>query len=191
MASTLITLANLKKYMTIPFEQKEQDALLNLYISAICARIENHCKRVFASAAYDLAVDGDGSYVMDNLEYPISAFTELKIDGSVIDTSYYKVYANEGRIKSQLPFTEGDQNVNLKYTGGYSTIPAEIEMIAFQWISYEYERNGAQAVTSKSSEGYSVTFSSEAIPERFKLALEPFCRPEKVKQSGTTFIHTV
>ena len=177
--------------MQIPFEQKEQDQLLNLYISAVSARIEGYCKRVFAAAAYNVNVDGDGSYEIDNLEYPITTFTTLKIDSVTIDAANYKVYANEGRIKSLLPFSEGLQNINLVYNGGYATIPAEIEMVAFQWISLEHERNGSQAVASKSNEGYSVTFIQEAIPERFKIALEPFVRPEKVKQSGTAFIHTV
>lgn len=191
MASKLITLARLKKFMQIPFDSVEQDEALNLYIAAISAKVENHCKRVFASASYDVDVDGDGSYEMNNLEFPITAFTTLKIDDTTIDAAYYKVYTDEGRIKCQLPFTEGDQNINLVYTGGYATIPEEIEFGTFQWIAFEWERNGSQALTSKSNEGYSVQFSQDAVPARILKNFEKFVRPERVKQSGTTFIHTV
>lgn len=186
----LIDLTTLKKYMQIA--DTDRDDVLNLYIPAVSAAIEDYCNRKFNQANYDELVDGTGLNFMDDLQYPITTFTSLTIDDEVIDAGDYKVYLNEGVVKMNFIIRAGNQNVRRVYTAGYATIPEQIQLATYITLSSVFEKSNRFSVVSEGGNGITTkTFLAGDIPDYAKTLLKNYKRPERPKQSGNLFLQTV
>lgn len=93
--------------------------------------------------------DGDNSDTLHVKAYPITAVTSIYVDAdrdygasTEIDSDDYTYYGPEGTIKTDgALFTGGHKSVKVTYTGGYSTIPADLQQAVKELVAFWYKRN--------------------------------------------------
>lgn len=61
----------------------------------------------------------------------------------------FTVNKNRGEIYYFCGFPEGDQNIYIKYTAGYSTMPDDLKLAALVWVKYLYDK--------RNQEGFGIT----------------------------------
>jgi hypothetical protein len=148
----------------------------------------------FESAARTETYNGDGSAVLQLREWPITTlttveerdragtWTTLDADEYRVDTrtgQLYRLGATWGRIVSD--FVGGGNNpafgvspawsadpasVRVTYTGGYTTIPADIVAVVYMLIDYKLANAGGNpSATSETIGVYSVSTSGSSVTE--------------------------
>jgi hypothetical protein len=148
----------------------------------------------FESANRTETYNGDGSAVLQLREWPITTlttveerdragtWTTLDADEYRVDTrtgQLYRLGATWGRIVSD--FVGGGNNpsfgvspawsadpasVRVTYTGGYSTIPADIVAVVYMLIDYKLANAGGNpSATSETIGVYSVSTSGSSVTE--------------------------
>jgi hypothetical protein len=148
----------------------------------------------FESANRTETYNGDGSAVLQLREWPITTlttveerdragtWTTLDADEYRVDTrtgQLYRLGATWGRIVSD--FIGGGNNpafgvdpawsadpasVRVTYTGGYSTIPADIVAVVYMLIDYKLANAGGNpSATSETIGVYSVSTSGSSVTE--------------------------
>lgn len=128
----------------------------------------------FLSTSRTEYFDGDGSDTLYVKAYPITTVTSLYVDpdrdygsSTLIDTDDYSVYENEGTIKTDGNLLAGGRkSVKLTYTGGYTTIPEDLQHAVKELVMFWYKRNTDKrvGVTSVSIGDKSITYEKD-IPE--------------------------
>ena len=137
-------------------------------------------------AVQDELYDGSGNEELILKNFPITEVTKVEYfdednseEWEELDSDYYKVYLDEGRIKFYDPdgdildvtcFEEGMQNWRINYKHGYTTTPTEIELLATLIVADLYYKsvNHPSVVSSEHIGDYSVGYdnkSSIPIPE--------------------------
>jgi hypothetical protein len=148
----------------------------------------------FESANRTETYNGDGSAVLQLREWPVTTlttveerdragtWTTLDADEYRVDTrtgQLYRLGATWGRIVSD--FIGGGNNpafgvspawsadpasVRVTYTGGYSTIPADIVAVVYMLIDYKLANAGGNpSATSETIGVYSVSTSGSSVTE--------------------------
>ena len=141
----LITLNDLKASLNIAFSNTEYDNALVLMINEATATIESMCGgRRFAQTTHTTEThSGDGSKNLWVANPPIISVSAVTIDNETVSeaTDYddYDGYRIEPLVKGcKMPgllyrsdgWDEGDQNIEVTYSGGYATIPYDIRRAA-------------------------------------------------------------
>ena len=93
--------------------------------------------------------DGDNSDTLYVKAYPITAVTSLYVDpdrdygsGTEIDTDDYTYYGPEGTIKTDGALLAGGwKSIKLTYTGGYTSVPADLQQAVKELVLFWYKRN--------------------------------------------------
>lgn len=146
----LTTRANVYGYLGISGE----DDLVDRLILAAQAAIERFCNRAFDSASYTEYHDGNlkESVVVRNT--PITTLTSVSYrkdndEWTAYDATVYDFEANTGKVfmvksSSELflagiephnaRFPKGNKSVRVVYTGGYSSIPADLEQACIELV---------------------------------------------------------
>lgn len=92
------------------------EADIGLYLPAAQEMCESYCNRQFESAERTQLFDGGRhSYLLP--AYPITAVSEVKINGTVTTDYEYDADMGEVWLTSRPP--SGHRTVSIKYTGGY------------------------------------------------------------------------
>jgi len=182
MAETyLISAAKFKAYKKIGSADTTNDTLIGYYVDWVTDYINKYCRRELRSTVYTNAyLDGNGTNYLRNLQQPITTLTAFTLDDVDIKDDV-EVYNDGTCLYYSGGFTEGVQNIKITYTGGYSTIPMDIELAAYVLIDMLYGRRDQIGVMSVSTpDGSSFSLSDLAIPDiilqtldRYVLASEP------------------
>lgn len=93
--------------------------------------------------------DGDNSDTLHVKAYPITAVTSIYVDAdrdygasTEIDSDDYTYYGPEGTIKTDgALFTGGHKSIKLTYTGGYTTVPADLQHAVKELVLFWHKRN--------------------------------------------------
>lgn len=155
----------------------------------------------FESASRTEVIDGQGTGTLQLKEWPVSSITSVsEIDNSgsstaLASTEYrvdsntgilYKIGAEGGRFGYSLglptPYTpqfgtypafpKGIQNISVVYTGGYSSIPSNLEMAVFRVMDLLRASAGADPTKQSESLGaYTYTARSAADTDLIVQAL--------------------
>lgn len=176
----IITTAQFKTYASIT--ASTWDALLDVLIPAAQADAERFCGRLFDSATRTETLNGDdaGCFVLKHA--PIASITSVKyvaVDGTktTLPSTSYKFDAETGElylvplavakattydalgIPSSVwqlgpQFSRGFQNYEVVYVGGYSSMPADLQLGMYQYVAELFApiKSGAVQDTSLSSE---------------------------------------
>jgi len=148
----LTTLENVKESLGIPTLTTTYDALLGRLITAQSQAIETYIGQPVISQAQTETRNGTGTREMALKYFPVTAITEVKVDDIVISESILSTnsgYRRNGRMLSingstynsrttVSRFTRGFNNVEFSYTAGYSTVPADIEQVCIDMVSFKY-----------------------------------------------------
>jgi len=137
-------------------------------LDAATDMIELFCDRTFASTAYTAKQDGTGAQWIYAENAPLIDFTQVTIedpDGTTetIAASEFRTDAETGKIwftddndSSYVYFPVGFQNVQIDYTGGYSTIPSAVQRACLLV---------ARALYAQTSGGWNAAAQSERMGE--------------------------
>jgi uncharacterized phiE125 gp8 family phage protein len=176
-ANALTTLAAQKEYLNTNNEGTSDDGLIEFLINAASSAIENHCKRKLKEQTFtDEEYDGNGLKTMHLQQYPVKSITSVTVDDTALATDDYKVKKRNGaliRVGSIWP--EGDINILVTYTAGYTFIPYDLEL-ACKHLVMSYFKADIASFSTTFQEG--LVFRPEALPAQVKALVQPY---KKVK----------
>jgi len=177
----LVTTTSLNSYLGISAgsaEETECELLINA-ASTLAAHttmrgLDNSDVSRFLSTSRTEYFDGDDSDTLYVKAYPITTVTSLYVDpdrdygsSTLIASDDYSVYNNEGTIKTDGNLLAGGRkSVKLTYTGGYTTIPADLQNAVKELVMFWYKRNTDKrvGVSNISIGDKSITYEKD-IPE--------------------------
>ena len=170
-ANALCSLANVKVFAGITSTDTTYDTRLEKCIDAASMYHNKMTDYDLLARTVTEYQDGDGTDKVILHERPVSGVT-LYSDpdrawATAVTSTYYEVWTNEGiLIMTQTSLDVGDMVLKITYTGGYSTIPADLELSAITLAIYWYEQFRAHRIglTTASNEAGSVAYVG-SIPE--------------------------
>ena len=71
-------------------------------------------------------------------------------------------------------FSEGLQNIKITYTGGYSSIPDDVQQACCIWASLIYKRSPKWEMTAKAYTEYSDSYFIEAKPDIVQQTIDSY-----------------
>lgn len=162
-ANALCTLADVKTYNGI--STSTYDTLIETLIDRVSKQFEMDCDRVFISANYTQYYDGNKTSYLFVSQYPITTVSGVWDDtnwewGSSTQISGidYRVADNNHIVFNTTILTEGDQNIKVAYTAGYTTIPYDLTQACIEEVSVKYNKRENVEVRSKTLPDGTVTY---------------------------------
>lgn len=164
-------------------------------IPKVSAAIEAYCARTFGQASYNETRNGNGADRIIVKNRPLTAVASVNVNGLSIplapDTVSFgfvfddsSIYIRAGRKLSPPPagtlggfpvcFERGIQNVVLAYTGGYATVPADVNQAACEWISFKTAKRGRPDKKNEVLAQQTVGFDLSGMPDMVKTLLQPY-----------------
>jgi hypothetical protein len=180
-ANALTDITAAKEYLKIGSSTTNDDNLIQGLINACSTAIENYCRRSFKTQIYSEYYDGTGTKSINLKNYPVTAVSAVAIDGVTVANTSYICKTDQGvlvrkaapipglRIGANWPI--GDWNIKVDYTGGYATIPADVELACKMFVAAVYKADIA-AFSTTFNDGF--VFKSDAIPVQVKFMLQPY-----------------
>ena len=158
---TIITLNDLKDRLG---ETSFSDAQLQSIIEEVSALVEGYCGRSFSSvcATTEVFDIDDVHTTFVRLSYiPVVGVSAVYDEGVLMSPEQYRVYPNIGLIKTAdgVEFTQGDQTVEVVYSYGYATPPADVKEVALVLCVNKISRFGYEGIVSERVGNYDVTFA--------------------------------
>ncbi len=189
----LISLEDVRE--ALQFETAEAVSENNLLVSLInrtSSRMETYCGRNFKAREYTEYQDGDGGPIVFTDHYPITSVSALWDDtereftdssNDLIASTDYMTYSDEGSIRlynDETTFNKGYQNIKITYSGGYETLPGDLEEACLDWVLTLYRRikDRTHGYMTKSASGASVLIDLKAIPDSVKAVLDSYKKPK-------------
>ena len=164
----IITLSDLKSFLGISDNSK--DANLQIFVDSANEFVPRYCRRVFDSTAYVKELyDGPGTNKLILNQYPIISIegiweygdpvSERGVYTSILDIDgYYIKDPRSGIIYHGLCWQLGRGSIEVSYTAGYATIPADLKHATLLVAAYFDNTAAKQGIRSESlgSYGYSL-----------------------------------
>ena len=165
----LTTLANVKVWVNLI--GGADDALLSRIITSVSNFIQSWLNRQLVSAPYTETYDGNGGQRLMLSNYPVTAVASVAIGNITVPASLsptqpgftfdqYGIILRGGYV-----FASDMANVFVTYTGGYVTLPVEIEQAAIELVSLRYAERLRPGVTSRSLGGESVSYTDKGMTD--------------------------
>jgi len=172
--NALTTVADVKYVWGRNQDDTTYDDRIQTLINIISGRIEALCNRKFKLATYtDEVYDVPRGKYLFLKQYPVIGTPVVKLNDEIIDSSYYKVYNDEGYLYSDNGWDYVDdrhREYKVTYQAGYSTIPAGLSEICIEWVIMLLEGRMKDAKVDHSDIVYN--------PQAFVDGLAPFKRIE-------------
>jgi len=188
--NALITLQQLKDKLGIT--DTSQDDYLEFIINAISDDFEQYCDRVFREVTitdYELVGNDRSKIVLP--QRPITSIDSVYLNGCLLEEKvddeyggYFRVNqtdADAGVVTRQAgwwaktfvnnplaqnrDYDKNNVNIKITYTGGYSTIPANLQMACLSECArqYDYEAGGYRNISSEKIQSVSQKFMDSDI----------------------------
>jgi hypothetical protein len=152
----LVSTTSMTTYLGIALgstEESECDLLINaasrLAVDYTGRGMDNNGVSRLLSTSRTEYYDGDGTDTLHLRSYPISAVTSIYVDpdrdygsSDLLDTDDYVYYENEGKICTDGSlFSPGRKSIKVTYTGGYTSIPEDLQLAIKELVLFWYKRN--------------------------------------------------
>ena len=186
-ATELVSLADLKAYIQIT--GSTFDTILTALKSAVETWIKNYCRDPFLVAEYTEYYDGNGGLRLHVRHYPITTVKEINIDSDrafltatkIATANIISMGQNNDQGVIELfdeSFSEGQKNIKVIYSAGYSAIPADLQqavkiICARQFLTQDKKMAG---IVSQNVGDKTITLNLEEIPRDAWLMLSPYRR---------------
>ena len=180
MADDLLTnLSDVK--LQLKLTTNVDDQLLSNLIKSGSDFVEGWINRKVMSASYTTQMDGTGSAVMVLPNYPVTAVSSFKINGTEIAQSagwnspgylfdYWSI-----RLRSYT-FVPGQLNCEVTYTAGYLSVPHDIEQACIDLICRKYRSLDRIGLTSKGLAGETTAYTQSDMSADTKAMLNQYRR---------------
>lgn len=179
--ANLTTLANLKEQ--IGMTGTGNDAFLTNLIARASAFIKTVTHRCIEATSLTEYHDGPGDDRIRLRDWPVISVASVHESAdqvwdstTLIPSTDYLLDARLGRIirKSGVIFARHPLSVRVIYTGGYATVPADIEMACLELCVAKWRRRSNEGVQSKNlPDGSIVMFSASDISADLRRLLAP------------------
>jgi hypothetical protein len=162
------------------------DALLQRVITGLSAGIQSVLSRVFAQTTYNEVRNGTGKTEMMVLNDPIISITSVTVDNVAIAPraqpgSAGYTFDNDTIYLDGYCFSKmSRQNVVLVYSGGFATLPADLDQDMCEAIGFLYRERDRIGMASKAMAGETTAFLRDLPPHlmrRFNQYNRPFRPP--------------
>jgi hypothetical protein len=134
-------------------EEEEVDLIVNA-ASARAAEMtgrgvdENGYSRLISTSRTEY-YDGDGTDTLLLKAYPITTVATVYVDPDrdyestdLLDSGDYVYYGMDGTVKTDgALFSSGNKSVKITYTGGYTSIPYDLQLAIKELVMFWYKRN--------------------------------------------------
>lgn len=188
----ILTSDNLKNYLGI--SGSDYDDKITLIVAGIDAFVESYTNRKFASASRDEYLDGGGEFLKATF-VPIASIDSItdEDDGSsVVSSDDYEFRPETGMIYLDAPVTTaaftdsegrlkwgaGKRRYRVQYTGGESSVPADVTLAALQLAAGRFNRVDPGLSGEKDGDySYSVdlgAFDKAGLPPGVKATLDQY-----------------
>lgn len=143
--NALTTVPDAKAYLKIDQSDTSFDALIEFLINAVSTQLEGYCQRPLKAQSFtNEEFDGTGRNTLLLPAFPVSAITTVTIDDVLVPAAEYKVRKNRGAlVRLQGCWPKGIMNIKLSYTGGFATIPADLELACKHTVMFYYKTDVA------------------------------------------------
>jgi hypothetical protein len=168
--SDFCTIQDVRDFLQMPITAVAQVAAVGLAITWATEAIKNYCHQVIERVEDEaITLDCDGGVRLFLPELPVVSVAEVVEDGeTLVEGDDYKLAAHGVLHRVDQNWASGVQIVEITYTHGYSTIPADVVAVcaraasrAFQAGLRAAEAEGIAGIQGKALGDYSVTFASE------------------------------
>jgi hypothetical protein len=158
----ITTVANCKAFRGVEAANQEHDAELERIIPAVQAFLEQECGRVFDQAEVTEYFDGEmWASVLLVARPPINSIINLWDDPTRVFATPFSVGsydvkdANAGivRLLDDLEFSDGQHNIKITYSGGYTSMPFDLSNARRIWYWAGAASLSQLAVTGTSKPG--------------------------------------
>lgn len=115
--------------------------------------------------AHDIGDSATREVVLRN--FPVTSVSAVKVGGSTLSTSSWYVDSNTGVVRLQDGagyFPPGTQEVEVSYSYGFSTIPADLSHAATLVAVAHFNRSRHAGLTGEGMGSYRYTMDSQAFP---------------------------
>jgi hypothetical protein len=95
--------------------------------------------------------------------------------------SDYKIYTKRGELHLSTGFSAGHNNVTVRYTAGYATIPDDLEQICIDLVQVYYKTKGADSTVKREKlDDHDITYAEEGggrdVPKHLRRRLAAYKR---------------
>lgn len=174
-ASALITLEDIKKFLTLT-SSKDDEELKHL-INAVSRHCHTYCNRNFLKATYtEEKYDGRGLGTLNLKNYPIVTITELipYTDAAALtENTDFVVYPDEGQIKLLYggAFDVSLRGISVTYDAGYdgvANLPEELKNSIELAVAHVYkeQKNQSYSVTRQAKGESDAEYIRGIYPDR-------------------------
>lgn len=178
----LTTTASVAAYMGI--DATTTAPVISALVSSVSEAIEHYCGREFSRMERVEVLDGRGSGTLLLACRPIVSVGDVRFDPNhlfgddcVIPITELVFYSNAGLLHWECgSFPAGRQNVQVRYTAGYTAVPASVAQAANMLVAHFYNRGhqGGDGVASESMGAYTVSYDEADWPASVKTLLNEF-----------------
>ena len=178
----LTTTARCKRVLGIPTGVTVHDALLDDLVSVADQQVLGWCGMAALTSTsvtelYD--IEAVGTTELSLRQFPVSAVASVLLAGATATATTYYVDKLPGILRlttSGYFFPAGRQQVQVTYTYGFSTVPADLQHAATLCAVAEFNRARHAGMTREGMSGYSYTADPSAMPAAAQAILARYVR---------------
>lgn len=170
-AGDLTTLSKLKQYLGE--KTNEKDPLLKQMITSSSAWIRNWLNRDILSASYTRTFNGTGGRGIFLAERPVLAVASVKVDGVALASDRWALVGSSVTMK-EGGWPLGVGNIEITWTGGYATVPAEIDQACIELVAWRMHEKVNLRRTQGSIGGETINFQTTDLPPGVATILKNF-----------------
>lgn len=163
------TVADVKGYAGIT--GSATDTALQALITGASAFMRSWMNRDLATPpqAYTETLSGRGTFAIQFPQYPAVSVQSLKVDGVAIGaapsaTAAGYRFSETDLVLTGYAFTRGLLNIELAYTAGFASVPADIAAACNELVTLKFRTRDKLEISSKSLAGETVSFTQRDMP---------------------------
>jgi hypothetical protein len=191
-ARALTTLPMAKQHLNIGPSDTSQDTRLELFINAATSRIESMTDRLLKEGSIAELQHGGRQDLLLLRQYPITAVTEVRIDGTktftdpntIVTPDQYIIGDDGNTLAFKFFLPRGTNNIKIIYTAGYNSTDyagrlAELEMCCLWLVEWFYRhRDRADMGRTSKSKGDESTGILAQMPTMIAEIIRSYTRME-------------
>lgn len=188
-ANALCSLSMVQLFSGLATSDTTWTAELESAIDGASWYLNTETKRELKARTQTEYLDGDGSNQIFLKHRPVNSIITIHSDpdrgyatSTLVSSSDYVLYGAQGRVVfTNTSVATGEQVLKVVYSGGFSTVPHDLEEAAIELavVRYKWVKDQRQGIASTSNEGGSRSYYLSGASDFVKAVIERY-RPRVV-----------
>jgi len=179
----LTTRANVKRALGVPDAVTQHDAYIDILLEVADKTCISYCgmaaltQTTVTEEAYDIPTTWENEFTLRN--FPVTAVTAVLVGGTTLTTDSWFFEERSGTIKLKnygTFFEQGRQQVEVSYTYGYATVPADLAYAATLICISHFNKGRHAGITSEAMGSYRYSIDRDPIPASARAILANYTR---------------